>query len=91
MEGNKGKPVLFICEKFYLRFYQPLATRLFESGFSPIWIVVDDVDRWHYDCLVPGPAIERLVDAPDLKCRSGIEELCVLERAVFDRPTSFRS
>ena len=28
LRSGNGKPVLFICEKYYLRFYRPVAARL---------------------------------------------------------------
>jgi len=52
--------VLFICEKYYLRFYRPLAARLARSGFDPIWIALDGFDRWDYDRLDATPMIEAL-------------------------------
>src|ERR1044071_7314434 len=86
-----NRTVLFICEKYFLRFYRPLAARLARSGFSPIWVTVDGPDQWDYDSLDPTPTIEALVEAPDLKCREDIDDLCVLERAVFERPHLFKS
>jgi len=86
-----NRTVLFICEKYFLRFYRPLAARLVRSGFSPIWVTVDGPDQWDYDSLDPTPTIEALVEAPDLKCREDIDDLCVLERAVFERPHVFKS
>ena len=55
---SDSKTVLFICEKYYLRFYRPLAERLVQSGFRPIWVTIDGGDEWDYDYLDPGPAIE---------------------------------
>jgi len=91
MRDNNGKTVLFICEKYYLRFYRPLAARLFRSGFSPVWVTLDGLDRWDYDFLDPSPALDRLAEAPELKCRDGIDALCVFERAVFERPNLFKA
>ena len=83
--------VVFICEKYYLRFYRPLAERLFQSGFRPVWITVDGPDQWEFDYLDPGPVIEALVNAADLKCRPSIDELCTLERIAFERPDVFKN
>jgi len=88
---SDNKTLLFICEKYFLRFYRPLAARLVQSGFRPIWVAIDGPDQWDYDYVDPTPAIEALVEAPDLKCREGIDEYCVLERAVFERPHLFKS
>jgi hypothetical protein len=83
--------VLFICEKYFLRFYRPLADRLFQFGFSPLWITLDGADQWDYDYLDPGPAIEELTERPDLQCRPSVDALCALERTVFERPDVFRT
>jgi hypothetical protein len=83
--------VLFICEKYFLRFYGPLADRLVRSGFRAIWVTVDGMGQWAHEYLDPSVAIETLVQAPDLKCREDIDALCVLERAVFERPNVFRN
>ena len=88
--ADSNRPLLFICEKYFLRFYSPLAGQLFRSGFSPIWITLDGSHQWEYQYVDPGSAIERLVEAPDLKCRDGVDELTVLERAVFERPNVFK-
>jgi hypothetical protein len=88
---SDGKVLLFICEKYFLRFYTPLADRLVRSGFRPVWVTLDGLGQWNYDWIDPGPAIERLAEAPDLNCRESIDELCVLERLVFERPSLFKS
>ena len=82
--------VVFVCEKYFLRFYRPLAERLFRSGFRPVWITVDGPDQWEFDYLDPGPVIEALANGPDLKCRPSTDDLCALERAVFERPDVFK-
>jgi hypothetical protein len=88
---SDSKTVLFICEKYYLRFYRPLAERLVQSGFRPVWVTLDGADQWDHDYLDPGPAIEQLTERPDLQCRPSVDALCVLERTVFERPDVFRS
>jgi len=88
---SDNRTLLFICEKYFLRFYRPLAARLAESGFRPIWVRIDGLDEWDYESLDPTPAIEPLVDAPDLICREDIDDFCVLERAIFERPHLFKS
>jgi hypothetical protein len=88
---SDSKTLLFICEKYFLRFYRPLAARLVQSGFSPIWVTLDGQDQWDFDYVDPTSAIEALVEAPDLKCREDVDDFCVLERAVFERPDLFRS
>jgi hypothetical protein len=87
---SDSKTVLFICEKYYLRFYRPLAERLVQSGFRPIWVTLDGADEWDYDYLDPGPAIEQLTERPELQCRPSVDALCALERIVFERPDVFR-
>jgi hypothetical protein len=88
---SDSKTVLFICEKYYLRFYRPLAERLVQFGFSPLWVTLDGADEWNYDYLDPGAAIEQLTERPELQCRPSVDALCVLERTVFERPDVFRS
>ena len=83
--------VLFICEKYYLRFYRPLAARLARCGIRPIWIALDGWDEWDHDSLDPTPAVATLVDASDVGCRTDIDALCAFERAVFARPELFRA
>lgn len=85
-----SKTVLFICEKYFLRFYRPLAERLVQFGFSPVWVTLDGADQWDYDYLDPGPAIEQLTERPELQCRASVDALCALERIVFERPDVFR-
>jgi hypothetical protein len=87
---SDNKTLLFICEKYFLRFYRPLAARLVQSGFNPIWITLDGSDQWDYDYLDPTQEIEALVEAPDITCREGVDDLCILERAVFERPHVFK-
>src|SRR5215471_3634532 len=87
---SDSKTVLFICEKYYLRFYRPLAERLVQFGFSPVWVTLDGADQWDYDYLDPGPAIEPLAERPELQCRPSVDALCALERTVFERPEVFR-
>jgi len=86
-----NKTLLFICEKYYLRFYRPLAARLVQSGFRPVWVRLDGPDEWDYDYVDPTAAIDALVEAPDLKCREGVDDLYVFERAVFERPNLFEN
>jgi hypothetical protein len=82
--------VLFVCEKYYLRFYGPIADQLARSGFRPIWVALDGRAAWNYDRIDPGAAIERLVKDRSFKCRDGIDSLCVFERAVFQKPDLFK-
>ena len=91
MLNNKSNTVLFICEKYYLRFYRPLAARLVRSGFTPAWVTPDGSDRWDYDYIDPSPAIDRLAEAREVECREHIDTLCVFERAVFQRPNVFKA
>ena len=85
-----NNPVLFVCEKYYLKFYRPLADRLVQFGFSPLWVTLDGPDHWDYDYLDPGPAIEQLTERPELQCRPSVDAICALERIVFERPDVFR-
>jgi len=82
--------VLFVCEKYYLRFYGPLAERLARSGFTPIWVTLDGQADWNYRHFDPSAAIERLVNDREFTCRHDIDRLCVFERAVFERPALFK-
>jgi hypothetical protein len=91
MRDHNGKTVLFICEKYYLRFYRPLAERLFRSGFEPVWVTLDGLDQWDYDYIDPGPAVNGLAEATEITCRDDIDALCVFERAVFERPNLFKA
>ena len=86
-----NKTLLFICEKYFLKFYRPLAARLVQSGFNPIWVRLDGSDEWGYDYVDPTPAIEALIEVPDFTCREDVDDFCVLERAVFERPDLFKS
>ena len=88
---SDNKTLLFICESLLTRFYRPLAARLVQAGFKPIWVRLDGPDEWDYDYVDPTSAIEALVETPDLKCREGVDDLCVFERAVFERPNLFEN
>jgi len=91
MTVSVSKPVLFVCEKYFLRFYRPLAERLVQFGFTPVWVTLDGADEWAYDYLDPGPAIEQLTERPELQCHPSVDALCAFERTVFERPQVFRS
>jgi hypothetical protein len=54
-------------------------------------ITLDGFDWWSYESLNPSAVIETCAEAPDLSCREGIDQLCVLEHAVFERPNLFKS
>jgi hypothetical protein len=88
---DESNAVLLICEKYFLRFYGPLAARLAQSGFRPVWVTLDGFDRWDHACIDPSPAIERLAEAPDLQCGENVDELCAFEGAVFQRPNLLKS
>ena len=90
MQDATHKTVLFICEKYYLRFYRPVAAGLAASGFRPIWITVDARDQWDYEYVDPRAAIEDLTDTHEER-RQEDREFCVFERAVFEQPDLFRS
>src|SRR5688572_3769014 len=90
LRSGSANTVLFICEKYYLRFYRPVAAGLAEAGFRPIWITVDALDQWDYEYLDPRAAIEDLTDTREEWLQKD-RELCVFERAVFERPELFRS
>lgn len=69
--------VLFVCEKYYLRFYGPLAERLARSGYTPYG------SRWTAGrhgittISIPGAAIEHTVKDRNFTCRDDIDSLCV--------------
>jgi hypothetical protein len=88
---SDSKTVLFICEKYFLKFYRPLAQRLAEFGFSPLWVTLDGADQWEYDYLDPRAAVEQLMERPELPSHASADALCALERTVFERPDVFRS
>ena len=83
--------VLLICEKYYLRFYAPLAARLARDGFQPLWITVNGSDRWDYDWIDPGVAIDNLAEIPKPVGWEDLDERCRFERLVFEQPDLFRS
>ena len=85
-----GRSVLFVCESYYLRFYKPLADRLVQSGFTPVWVMLDGPAPWDYGRIDPGSTVEALVRDAAFACRDEIEALCVFERAVFERPALFK-
>ena len=87
--GNQ--PVLFVCEKYYLRFYQSLADRLSAAGFAPIWVAVDGPDEWKHGWIDASPLIDRLADRVDSIAGASLDEVCIFERAVFERPDVFRN
>jgi hypothetical protein len=82
--------VLLICEKYFLRFYAPLAARLARGGFQPLWIAVNGSDRWDYEWIDPSAAIDRLAEIPDLSWSEDLDERCRFERLVFEQPDVFR-
>jgi len=84
------KRLLFICEKYYLRFYRPIAERLSRSGFRPIWIALDGPDQWDHDYLDAARTIETLFDA-DAPVGDDIDALCRFEHAVFEQPNVFEA
>jgi hypothetical protein len=87
-----NQTVLFVCEKYYLRFYAPLAERLASSGFRPVWVMLDGPAPWAHDSVDPISAIERLVDTRELtSAPEQLDALCLFERAVFERPDLFRN
>lgn len=86
-----GRPVLFVCEKYFLRFYQPLAEQLSAAGFAPIWAAVDDgPGEWTFDWMETASLIESLASSVGPAAVS-FEHICMFERAVFERPDVFRS
>src|SRR5215217_8716419 len=85
------KAILFICEKYYLRFYRPLAAHLAGSGFKPIWIALDGIDRWDHDYLDARSAVDTLVESDEMAYPPGVDMLCAFEQAVFDRPSLFKA
>ena len=89
MRTASANTVLFICEKYYLRFYRPVAAALAASGLRPIWITVDALDQWDYEYLDPRATIEELIEIREQ--RQEVREICVFERAVFEQPDLFRS
>ena len=91
LRSGNGKPVLFICEKYYLRFYRPVAARLAALGFRPIWVAVDGLDEWDYEYMDPCAAIEGLTEGLERPSPVSLgDELCVFERVVFTQPDVFR-
>lgn len=87
----RQQTVLFVCEKYYLRFYAPLAERLARSGFRPVWVMLDGAAQWAYESVDPTPALERLVDTrASTFAPERLDLLCAFERAVFERPDVFK-
>jgi hypothetical protein len=85
------KPVLFVSEAYYLRFYRPLAERLTRSGFRPVLVILDTVGDWPYEYLDPSSAIDRLLTLPDLPSVERSDALCLFERAVFAQQDLFKA
>lgn len=85
------KPVLFVCEKYFLRFYQALAERLSAAGFAPVWVSVDGPGEWKYDWVDASPIIDNIAARAESTAAALFEHICVFERAVFDRPDVFRN
>lgn len=83
--------VLLICEKYYLRFYAPLAARLARAGFHPLWIAVNGPDRWDHDWIDPSVAIDSFAETADLPGWKDLDECCRFERLVFEQPDLFKS
>ena len=81
--------VLFVSEPHYVKFYGPLCERLLDSGFTPLWVTVDDVVKWPYQYVDPRAAIETLAAIDDLDLPEQGDAL-VFERAVFEQPSLFR-
>ena len=83
--------VLLICEKYFLKFYAPLAARLAGAGFRPLWITVNGPDRWDYEFIDPSVVIDSLAETSDLPWRTDLDERCRFERLVFEQPDLFKS
>jgi hypothetical protein len=87
--GNRS--VLFICERYYLRFYQALAERLSAAGFAPIWVAVDGPGEWQHGRIDASPLIDGLAARTNSTAGASLEDVCIFERAVFERPDVFRN
>src|SRR4029453_1063282 len=85
------RPVFFVCEKYYLRFYQALAERLSASGFAPVWVSVDGPGEWKHEWIDTSPVIESLASSVESTAAVSFEQICVFERAMFERPDVFRN
>lgn len=88
---DERNTVLLICEKYFLRFYAPLAARLAGAGFRPLWIAVNGSDRWDYEWIDPSVTIDRLAETSNLPWRKDLDERCRFERLVFEQPDLFKS
>jgi hypothetical protein len=89
MRDQSGKHVLFVCEKYFLRFYRPIAARLRRAGLDPVWVAVDGLDEWDGTCVDLTAALEELAGAPDHEDRDDVDAPWEFERVVFDRPGVF--
>jgi hypothetical protein len=86
-----SRPVLFVCESYYLKFYRPLAAHLAEAGFRPIWVVVDRPAEWEHEYLNPAAEIEELATTRGVTCGpEQLDALTVFERIVFETPKLFK-
>jgi hypothetical protein len=83
--------VLFVCEKYYLRFYRPIAADLARAGFRPIWVSVDGPDEWPHEWLDSRTAVQRLVVSDHVEESGDAADRCRFERAVFADPELFRT
>jgi capsular polysaccharide biosynthesis protein len=87
---NLKSNLLFVCEKYFLRFYRPVADRLARAGYRPVWIALDGPDRWDHDTLDPSSAIDELI-ASGVQSDADVNSICRFERLVFDRPDLFQA
>src|SRR5262245_5690794 len=86
MAGHTGNAVLFVCEKYFLRFYRPLADRLRRAGFEPVGVAVDGDAPWDGESVDPSRAIEELMEDPGFAGPEDVAAPWNFERAVFARP-----
>ena len=94
MPRDTRRVALFICEKYYLRFFRPVAASLAAAGFRPIWVAIDGPDEWPHEWLEAHGAVERLAalasTVADVAGNDG-PALCRFEDAVFADPELFRA
>jgi hypothetical protein len=92
IDGNQTsrRTILFVCEKYYLRFYAAIANRLADRGFVPVLVPLDGPSRWPFEFIDPRPLAERLAEGREWQCEAHADALCTFERKVFATPDLFR-
>lgn len=86
------KNIIFFAEKQYLRFYTPLAKKLYKQNFHPILILVDTLEEkqtvWPYE-YVHIPTLLKKIDFTNLPNLPSLEELTLFEQKFLEQVSLF--